>query len=60
LAGPQSSILVPPPVYNVCAYPYDVEMLTEICSVAYNKESGLLLWDLHRIFPPRKGSPWLR
>jgi hypothetical protein len=34
--------------------------LTEICCVAYNKVIGLLLWDLHRIFPPRKGSPWLR
>jgi hypothetical protein len=37
-----------------------VDMLPGICCVAYNKESGLLPWDLHRIFPPRKESPWLR
>jgi hypothetical protein len=59
-AAPQPSVPVPSPVPNVHAHPDEVEMLTEIHCVAYNKIKGLLPWNLHRIFPPRKGSPWLR
>jgi hypothetical protein len=38
----------------------EVEKLTGLCRVAYNKAVDLLLWVLHISSPPRKGSPWLR
>ena len=59
-AAPQPGVSVPSPVPNVHAHPDEVEMLTGICYVAYNMTTGVLPWNLHRIFPPRKGSPWLR
>jgi hypothetical protein len=59
-AGPSLSIAVPSPIDTLSVHSYDVEVLTGLCYVAYNRVSGSLPGALHGIFLPRKGNPWLR